>query len=177
MAAVLPSRRHLLGHNLATNPNLCPRHFRSLGKWFRLDERGGGGGVIVNTNVIFRLDNIPHKGMVITGTTIVLTGTNSLFALFTYYPLSLFLLGLSGMSGGIFITLSFTLLQIIVDDEIRGRVIGLAMSDIMMLGLGFMLEDVLPTLSDLRFSPPCFRACGCLHTVPFCRSPDLPRAD
>lgn len=177
MAAVLPSRRHLLGHNLATNPNLCPRHFRSLGKWFRLDERGGGGGVIVNTNVIFRLDNIPHKGMVITGTTIVLTGTNSLFALFTYYPLSLFLLGLSGMSGGIFITLSFTLLQIMVDDEIRGRVIGLAMSDIMMLGLGFMLEDVLPTLSDLRFSPPCFRACGCLHTVPFCRSPDLPRAD
>ena len=121
MAAVLPSRRHLLGHNPATNPNLCPRHFRSLGKWFRLDERGGGGGVLVSTIVIFGLDNIPHKGLVITGTTIVLTGTNSLFALSTYYPLSLFLLGLSGMSGGIFITLSFTLLQIMVDNNGRRR--------------------------------------------------------
>lgn len=176
MAAVLPSRRHLLWHNPATNPNLCPRHFRSLGKWFRLDERGGGGGVIVSTIVIFGLDNIPHKGLVITGTTIVLTGTNSLFALSTYYPLSLFLLGLSDMSGGIFITLSFTLLQIMVDDEMRGRVIGLAMSDIMMLGLGFS-----------RAYCRHYRTCGsALHAsghvaacalIPFCRSPDLLRAD
>ena len=123
--------------------------------------------MLVSTIVIFGLGNIPRKGLVITGTTIVLTGTNSLFALSTYYPLSLFLLGLSGMSGGIFITLSFTLLQTMADDEMRGRVIGLAMSAVMMLGLGFMLGGVLPTLSDLRFSPPRFRACGCLRTDPF----------
>ena len=99
--------------------------------------------MLVSTIVIFGLGNIPRKGLVITGTTIVLTGTNSLFALSTYYPLSLFLLGLSGMSGGIFITLSFTLLQTMVDDEMRDRVIGLTMSAVVMLGLGFTLGGVL----------------------------------
>jgi predicted MFS family arabinose efflux permease len=115
-----------------------------------------GGGALVSAAVMFGLGNVPRKELMITGATIFLTATNSLFALSTSYPLSLFLLALSGMAGGIFITLSFTLLQLMVDDEMRGRIIGLAMSAVMMLGLGFMLGGVLADTIGPASSPPRF---------------------
>jgi len=137
-----------------------------------------GGGALISAFVIFGLGNIPRKGLVITGATIVLAGTNSLFALSTFYPLSLFLLGLSGMAGGIFITLTFTLLQTMVDDEMRGRVIGLAMSAVMMLGLGFMLGGV---LADTIGPAPALHASAGMWIVwaliAFWRSPDLRKAN
>jgi predicted MFS family arabinose efflux permease len=115
-----------------------------------------GGGALVSAAVMFGLGNVPRKELMITGATIFLAATNSLFALSTSYPLSLFLLALSGMAGGIFITLSFTLLQLMVDDEMRGRIIGLAMSAVMMLGLGFMLGGVLADTIGPASSPPRF---------------------
>lgn len=137
-----------------------------------------GGGALVSAFVIFGLGDVPRKGLVITGATIILAGTNSLFALSTYYPLSILLLGLSGMAGGIFITLSFTLLQTMVDDEMRGRVIGIAMSAVMMLGLGFMLGGV---LSDVIGPAPALHASAGMWIVwtliAFWRSPDLRRTN
>lgn len=101
-----------------------------------------GGGALLGAIAIFVVGDVPKKGIVITIATLLLAGTNSLFALSTNYPLSLLLLGFSGMAGGIWITLVFTLIQTTVKDKMRGRVMGLAMSALMMLGFGFMLGGV-----------------------------------
>jgi MFS family permease len=137
-----------------------------------------GGGALVSAIVIFAIGNVPRKGLVITISTLLLAGSNSLFALSTNYPVSLAILAFSGAAGGVWITVTFTLIQTSVSDEMRGRVMGLGMSALMMMGFGFMLGGV---LADTIGPKPALHASAIMWIVwaliAFWRSPELRQAD
>ena len=137
-----------------------------------------GAGSLIGAVVIFGIGDLPRKGMMVTLSTIVVAGSYSLFAISGSFAISLVALFISGLASAVWFTSIFTLLQTMVDDEMRGRVMGLAMSGAMLMGFGFMLGGI---LAD-TYSPAV-----ALHTaaalwvlwglLAFWRSPELRKAN
>ena len=67
----------------------------------------------------------------------------SLFAISRSFPLSLVIMCISGLGGGVWMTAVFALLQTAVEDKMRGRVMGLALAAIQFYGFGFLLGGIL----------------------------------
>jgi MFS family permease len=137
-----------------------------------------GAGSLIGAIVIFGIGDLPRKGLMVTLSTIIVAASYSLFAISGNFAVSLVALFISGLGSAVWFTSIFTLLQTMVDDHMRGRVMGLAMSAAMLLGFGFMLGGI---LAD-TYSPPV-----ALHTaaalwvlwglIAFWRSPDLRKAN
>jgi len=105
-----------------------------------------GAGALTAALVVFALGGMPKKGMMSILSVFVMAIGHSVFAASTDYPISLLAIYVSGAAGGIWMTSVFALLQMAVQDEMRGRVMGLAMSSLMMMGFGLMLGG---TIADL----------------------------
>jgi MFS family permease len=137
-----------------------------------------GAGSLVGAVVIFVIGDLPRKGLMVILSTIVTAASYSLFAISGSFPLSVLALFISGLASAAWFTSIFTLLQTMVGDEMRGRIMGLAMSAAMLMGFGFMLGGL---LAD-TYSPQV-----ALHTsaglwilwalIAFWRSPELRRAN
>jgi MFS family permease len=137
-----------------------------------------GAGSLIGAVVIFGIGDLPRKGLMVTLSTIIVAASYSLFAISGNFAVSLVALFISGLASAVWFTSIFTLLQTMVDDDMRGRVMGLAMSGAMLMGVGFMLGGI---LSD-TYSPAV-----ALHTsaalwilwglIAFWRSPDLRKAN
>ncbi len=108
-----------------------------------------GAGALVAALAVFLLGGMPKKGLMSILSVFVMAIGHSAFAASTNYSISLAAIFVSGAAGGIWMTSVFALLQTAVADEMRGRVMGLAMSSLMMMGFGLMLGG---TIADL-FSP------------------------
>ena len=105
-----------------------------------------GAGALVAALVVFVLGGMPKKGLMSILSVFVMAIGHSVFAASTNYSISLIAIFVSGAAGGIWMTSVFALLQTAVADEMRGRVMGLAMSSLMMMGFGLVLGG---TIADL----------------------------
>ena len=105
-----------------------------------------GAGALVAALAVFVLGGMPKKGLMSILSVFVMAIGHSVFAASTNYSISLIAIFVSGAAGGIWMTSVFALLQMAVADEMRGRVMGLAMSSLMMMGFGLVLGG---TIADL----------------------------
>jgi MFS family permease len=84
-----------------------------------------GVGSIIGIGVLGYAGDVERKGLLIIGGAIAFGAFIILFALSTYYPLSLLLVGFMGAFGSIYMITVQTTLQLRVPDELRGRVMGI----------------------------------------------------
>ena len=114
---------------------------------FEVDSRGlgllysfGGAGGIVALLTVSRMINRFGSGRVILGGILLLNSSLVAFALSPSFALAVALMTLAGYAGHIYLTGGEVLLQMLVPDELRGRVMGLYQSlwSIMPLGAAIL---------------------------------------
>ena len=105
-----------------------------------------GIGALAGSLIVASLGDFQYKGRLLIGAAIAFGLTIVLFANSTSVPISLFLLALLGMASTSYMAMNQTLVQSRVNDEIRGRVMG-----IYMMTWGLMPLGTLPAgfLGDL----------------------------
>ena len=84
-----------------------------------------GVGSIIGIGALGYAGDVERKGLLIIGGATAFGVFIILFALSTYYPLSLLLVGFMGAFGSIYMITVQTTLQLRVPDELRGRVMGI----------------------------------------------------
>ncbi|MDA1279186.1 MAG: MFS transporter [Chloroflexi bacterium] len=137
-----------------------------------------GAGALAGALVIFIAGNLPKKGLLVILSTIVIAICYSLFAISEVFAVSLVVLAVSGLAGSVWMTSIFTLLQMTVDEEMRGRVMGLAMSAAMLLGLGFMIGGLLADVYGPRVALHVSAGLWILWgLIAYWRSPELRNAN
>jgi MFS family permease len=102
-----------------------------------------GAGSMASAIFMFLAGDLPRKGLMVLGSVAVVSLSYSLFAISGSFPLSLATMCVAGVAGGVWMTAVFSLLQTAVDDNMRGRVMGLALSAIQFHGFGFILGGFL----------------------------------
>jgi len=122
-------------------------------------ERGGGIlmgisgiGAIIGTTAIASLGNFKHKGWLILGGGTAFGITLLLFSLSRWYYLSLGVLFLSGIVNSFYLTSVNTMLQTLVPDQLRGRVMGIYGLTWSMLPLGGMVAGGVATVAGAPFA-------------------------
>ena len=102
-----------------------------------------GAGSMATAIFMFLAGDLPRKGLMILGSVAIISLCYSLFAISSSFPLSLAIMCVSGLGSGVWMTAVFALLQTAVDDNMRGRVMGLALSGIQFYGFGFLIGGFL----------------------------------
>jgi MFS family permease len=96
-----------------------------------------GVGAVIAILVMASLGNrIKRQGLLLVGSIVVLGGFLILFSQITWFPLALVSLVLVGIFQMFFLASTATILQMIVPDELRGRVLSLYMLDRGFMPLG-----------------------------------------
>ncbi len=83
-----------------------------------------GAGNLAGTILVGSVGNVWHRGWIIVAGSAVLGAFVFLFTLSSWFPLSLVLLGLAGIGASAFNVAAQSALQLMVPDELRGRVMG-----------------------------------------------------
>ncbi|HEY5543114.1 MAG TPA: MFS transporter, partial [Candidatus Binatia bacterium] len=96
----------------------------------------GVGAVIAVLTLASLGSRIKRQGLLLVGSIVVLGGLLVIFSQITWFPLALFMLVLVGIFQMFFLASTATMLQMIVPDELRGRVLSLYMLDRGFMPLG-----------------------------------------
>ena len=102
-----------------------------------------GAGGMAMAIFMFLAGDLPRKGLMVLISVAVVSLSYSLFAISKSFPLTLVIMCISGLGGGVWMTAVFALLQTAVDDKMRGRVMGLALAAIQFYGFGFLIGGFL----------------------------------
>jgi predicted MFS family arabinose efflux permease len=95
-----------------------------------------GIGALIGSLVVASLGDFEHKGRLLIASAVGFGLAIVLFANSTNVPLSLFLLGLLGMASTSYMAMNQTIVQSRINDEIRGRVMGIYMMSWGLMPLG-----------------------------------------
>jgi MFS family permease len=126
-----------------------------------------GIGAVIGTLTLATLKNVQHKGHLMIVAVFVLGISLVLFALSRNFELSLVILMVTGAAQMLYLTTNQTILQLTVDDEMRGRVMGIYMLSQGMMPLGGLLGG---GLADVTSAPTAVLIMGlgvCLMAVTF----------
>jgi MFS family permease len=96
----------------------------------------GVGAVIAVLTMASLGSRIKRQGLLLVGSIVVLGGLLIVFSLITWFPLALVMLVLVGIFQMFFLASTATILQMIVPDALRGRVLSLYMLDRGFMPLG-----------------------------------------
>ena len=96
----------------------------------------GVGAVIAVLTLASLGSRIERQGLLLVGSIVVLGALLVIFSQITWFPLALFMLVLVGIFQMFFLASTATMLQMIVPDELRGRVLSLYMLDRGFMPLG-----------------------------------------
>ncbi|MBM2827098.1 MAG: major facilitator superfamily 1 [Dehalococcoidia bacterium] len=111
-----------------------------------------GVGAVLGTTLVAALGNFKHKGWLLLSGGAMFGITLLLFSLSRWYYFSLGLLFLSGGVNQLYMTSVNTLLQFLVPDQLRGRVMGVYSLTWSLLPLGGMLSGGIATLTSAPFA-------------------------
>ncbi|MDO9445037.1 MAG: MFS transporter [Dehalococcoidia bacterium] len=84
----------------------------------------GGTGALLGTLAVVRFGNTPYRGQYMLGSAALSGILVAGFASSTIFPLSLVMTFAAGFVASIYLNLGMTTLQVLVPDELRGRVMG-----------------------------------------------------
>ena len=107
-----------------------------------------GVGAVLGTSLVAALGNFRYKGWLLLSGGAMFGTTLLLFSLSRWYYLSLGLLFLSGGVNQMYMTSVNTLLQSLVPDQLRGRVMGVYSLTWSLLPLGGLLSGSIATLTS-----------------------------
>jgi len=133
-----------------------------------------GAGAMAMAIFMFLVGDLPRKGMMVLVSVAFVSLSYSLFAISRSFPLSLVIMCVSGLGSGVWMTAVFALLQTAVDDNMRGRVMGLALAAIQFYGFGFMIGGFLAQTIGAEFTLHIAAAAWFLSgLLPFLLSPEM----
>ena len=115
-----------------------------------------GGGAILGTMMTASLGNFQRKGWLLLGGAVLFGVFLILFALssatIVSFPLALFLIFLAGLSTSMYMITVMTTLQMLVPDELRGRVMGIYGMTWSLLPLGAMQAGAIAEYTSAPFA-------------------------
>ena len=133
-----------------------------------------GVGAVLGTLTLASLSNVQHKGHLLLGAIFVLGVSLIMFALSRSFALTLVILAVTGAAQMVYLTTNQTILQLIVPDNLRGRVMGIYMLSQGMMPLGGLLGGALAEFTSAPTAVLIMGALVCLMAVVFAfRAPDL----
>ena len=99
-------------------------------------QAAGGVGGLIGALIVANLDAYPKKGRLLLAGALGFGGSLILFAVAPFYGVALVLLGAVGFGSMIVMTVNNTSIQLIIPDEIRGRVMSVMMMTWGLMPLG-----------------------------------------
>ena len=102
-----------------------------------------GIGAVTGTLIVGSLRDFQHKGVVLIGGAIAFGTLLILFGFSEWFPVSLALVALAGMSTASYMILAQSTLQLLVPDHLRGRIMGLWGMTFNLLPLGGFYAGIL----------------------------------
>jgi predicted MFS family arabinose efflux permease len=126
-----------------------------------------GVGAVVGTLTLATLKNVQRKGFLLLGAVMVLGISLILFSISRSLELSCFILMITGAAQMAYLTTNQTILQLTIDDEMRGRVMGIYMLSQGMMPLGGLIGG---GLADATSAPTAVMVLGfgvCLMAATF----------
>ena len=135
-----------------------------------------GVGSVVGT-VALALAAPRRQGLVLFAALFAFGTLLVLFAMSTWLPASILLMGLIGMAQAVYMTANYTLLDVLVPDKLRGRVMSAYITTWGLIPIGTLPQGILVD----RFGAPAVEAgagalCCAIVAVLAARSPALRRA-
>lgn len=106
----------------------------------------GAGGLAAALGVAVS-GNIRRKGWLLLGSTLALTIVTFLFSQSPWYPISLFILFITGAMTWLFLILTNTIMLAIAPEELRGRVVGIRTLTVAAMPAGNMLLGALANIT------------------------------
>ncbi len=115
-----------------------------------------GCGAIIGTIFTASLGNFKHKGRLVFGGAISFGLLLILFAVtssaFAFFPLALVLVFFAGLSTSVYMVTVMTTLQMLVPDELRGRVMGLYYMTFSLMPIGALQSGVIAQYTSAPFA-------------------------
>ena len=115
-----------------------------------------GCGAILGTIFTASLGNFRHKGTLVLGGAISFGLLLILFAVtssaFAFFPLALILVFLAGISTSVYMVTIMTTLQMLVPDELRGRVMGLYYMTFSLMPIGALQSGAIAQYTSAPFA-------------------------
>ncbi|HWO73825.1 MAG TPA: MFS transporter [Dehalococcoidia bacterium] len=121
-----------------------------------------GVGAVLGTLTLATLSNVERRGMLMLSAILLLGASLVAFSLSRSFQLSLFFLAITGAAQMVYLTTNQTILQLIVPDQLRGRVMGIYMLSQGMMPLGGLLGGA---LADATSAPTAVMILGLLVCV------------
>jgi MFS family permease len=118
-----------------------------------------GVGAVLGTLTLATLGNVRHKGFVVLGAIFILGATLIAFSLSRSFELSLALMVITGAAQMVYMTTNQTVLQLIIPDEMRGRVMGIYMLNQGLVPFGSLMAGA---LADATTAPTAVMIMGSL---------------
>jgi predicted MFS family arabinose efflux permease len=98
-----------------------------------------GAGAVIGTLTLATLSNVERRGMLMMSAILLLGVTLVAFSQTKQYELGLVFLAVTGAAQMVYLTTNQTILQMVVPDQLRGRVMGIYMLSQGMMPLGGLL--------------------------------------
>lgn len=105
-----------------------------------------GVGAVISSAMTSALGDIQRKGLATAISGVLFSAGMVVMAFSSSYPLTLAAIFLSGISGVFWMNMTNTLVQMVVSDEMRGRVVSVFMVGVQMMSLGWLIGGVLATV-------------------------------
>ena len=117
-------------------PVFANREFGVGSAGFGIMQGASGVGGLIGALIIANLDSYPKKGRLLLGGALGFGGFLALFAIAPWFYLALAFLALIGFGSMVFMTVNNTSIQLIIPDEMRGRVMSVMMMTFGLTPLG-----------------------------------------
>lgn len=109
---------------------------------FGLLQGAGGIGGLVGALIVANLDAYPHKSRLLLGGALAFGGSLLLFAFSPWFVLGLAFMTVVGFASMVVMTVNNTSIQLIIPDEVRGRVMSVMMMTFGLMPLGAVPASV-----------------------------------
>jgi MFS transporter, DHA1 family, staphyloferrin A biosynthesis exporter len=126
-----------------------------------------GVGAVIGTLMLATLRSVSRKGLLLLGAVMLLGVSLILFSLSRSLELSCLILVLTGAAQMAYLTTNQTILQLTIDDEMRGRVMGIYMLSQGMMPLGGLIGGALADLTSAPTAVMILGGCVCFMAVAF----------
>ncbi|HLF78942.1 MAG TPA: MFS transporter [Dehalococcoidia bacterium] len=126
-----------------------------------------GLGAVIGTLTLATLGSVKHKGFVVLGAIFMLGASLIAFSLSRSFELSLVLMVITGAAQMVYMTTNQTVLQLMIPDEMRGRVMGIYMLNQGLVPFGSLMAGA---LADVTSAPTAVLIMGsmvCLLALAF----------
>jgi MFS family permease len=121
-----------------------------------------GVGAVIGTLTLATLGNVKRKGLLVLGAIFMLGASLVAFSLSRSFELSLVLMVVTGAAQMVYMTTNQTVLQLMIPDEMRGRVMGIYMLNQGLVPFGSLMAGA---LADATSAPTAVLVMGCLVSL------------